>query len=129
MRKVAVASLGEMRDAASADLIVARLLEDRDAGVRIAAAVALAKIGDVKAVKPLIKAFERYPQDRRHFVGPMAKFRDPAVVETFIESLDDEDTAVKDLSWEGLKLLTGESLKKDRAVWAEWWELDGKKRF
>jgi HEAT repeat protein len=129
MRKVAVTALGELRDAASLELVISRLLEDRDGGVRAAAAMSLAKIGDAKAAPALIKAFERYPQERRHFVGPMAKFRDPAVVEVFIEALDDEDSAVKDLAWEGLKLLTGESLKKDRTVWSEWWELDGKKRF
>jgi len=62
-------------------------------------------------------------------VGPMARFRDAAVVETFIEALEDEDTKVKDLAWEALKLLTGEALKKSKSVWNEWWELDGKKRF
>jgi HEAT repeats len=129
MRAVAVTALGDMIDKDSLDLIVKRLMNDRSAQVRSAAATALAKIGNRKAVAPLVKAFERYPQDRRNFIGPMARFRDAAIVETFIEALDDDDTKVKSLSWEALKMLTGESLKKDKSIWSEWWELDGKKRF
>ncbi len=129
MRAAAVTALGEMRDKASLALITKRLLEDRDGRVRAAAATALAKLGDKKAVLPLIKAFERYPQDRRNFVGPMAAFRDKLIVETFIEALEDDDARVKEMAWQALKLLTDESMKKDRAVWSEWWEIDGRKRF
>jgi HEAT repeat protein len=129
MRAGAVTSLGEMRDKQSLDLLIKRLLDDRSGQVRGRAALALAKLGDKKAVRPLVKAFERYPQDRRQFVGPMARFRDVQVVETFIEALEDNDTKVKDLAWEALKMLTGESLKKEKSLWSEWWELDGKKRF
>ncbi len=129
MRAAAVTALGDMRDKASLAMIVKRLLGDRDGRVRGAAAMALAKIGDKKAVLPLIKAFERYPQDRRKFVGPMAAFRDKLIVETFIEALGDDDAKVKDLAWQALKLLTDETMKKDRGVWSEWWDLDGKKRF
>ncbi len=129
MRAVAVSALGDMVDKDSLDLIVKRLMDDRSTQVRSAAATALAKIGDKKAVAPLVKAFERYPQDRRNFVGPMASFRDAKIVETFIEALDDDDTKVKTLSWDALKMLTGESLKKDKSIWAEWWKLDGKARF
>jgi HEAT repeat protein len=130
MRAAAAEALGAMRDAESLDLLIDRLLADRSAEVRGAAALALARIGDAKAVKPLVKAFERYPQDRRQLVGPLARFRDPEGVETLIEALDDDDARVKDMAWDALKLLTGEtSLKKDRSIWNEWWELEGRKRF
>jgi HEAT repeat protein len=129
MRAVAVEAIGQMRDAESLELLITRLLEDRSSQVRIAAGISLARIGDAKAVLPLVKAFERYPQDRRHFVGPMAKFHEKKIVETLIEALEDDDSRVGELAWEGLRLLTGERMKKDRSIWAEWWELDGEKRF
>jgi len=129
MRAVAVTALGDMRDKVSLDMIIKRLMDDRSRQVRAAAATALAKLHDVKAVPPMVKAFERYPQDRRGFVGPMASFRHPRIVETFIEALDDNDTKVRALAHEALKMLTGETLKKEKGLWSEWWELDGRKRF
>ncbi len=129
MRAVAVTALGDMRDKDSLALIIKRLMDDRSGQARAAAATALAKIADSKAVAPLVKAFERYPQDRRNFIGPMASFKHPKIVETFIDALDDDDTRVKALAYEALKMLTGESLKKEKELWTEWWELDGRKRF
>ncbi|MHC4914644.1 MAG: HEAT repeat domain-containing protein [Planctomycetota bacterium] len=129
MREVAVAAIGMLRDAESLDLAIKRMLDDRNGGVRVEASKALALIGNAKAVMPMIKAFERYPQDRRFLVGPMARFRHVKVVETLIEALEDDDARVKDLSWEALKMITGESMKKEKGVWSEWWELDGKRRF
>jgi HEAT repeat protein len=129
MRAAAIAALGDMADKQSLDLVIQRLMEDRSREVRLASAVALAKLGDQKAVAPLLKAFERYPRDRRHFVGPMARFRSTGIVETLIEALDDDDLKVRELSYEALKMLTGETLKKERTIWREWWELDGRTRF
>lgn len=129
MRAAACAALGQMGDKGSLELLIKRLLDDRDGAVREAAAVSLAQLGEAKAIPPLVKAFQRYPQDRRRLVGPMARFRDKMIMENLIEALDDDDSKVKELAWQALKLLTGEQMKKDRSVWKEWWELDGRRRF
>lgn len=130
LRRAALSSLGLMDDKDSVDTLIKAVMEDRDSDCRVAAAFSLAQIGDAKAVPALVKAFaDRWPQDREKLVGPLARFRDPRVVEALIVGLDDPNARVADLSWEALKLLTGESFKKSKQEWEGWWELDGKKRF
>jgi HEAT repeat protein len=128
-RSAAIKAIGLLADTGSVEMIIKRLLDDRSEKVRIAAAISLAQIGDKKAIGALIKAYHRYPQNRRYFVGPMARFHDKKIIETLIEGLGDDDLKVIDQAWDGLKLLTGEDMKKDAAMWSEWWTLDGKKRF
>ena len=129
VRRAAAAALGLMGDKDGLDLLIKIVLEDRDAEVRAAAAFSLAQLGDPKAVPPLLKSFERFPQERARLVGPLSRFRDPKVVAALIEAIDDEDPKVGELAWEALKVLTGERLKKSKQDWADWWELAGKKRF
>jgi len=133
LRAAAVTALGLMEDKGSIDLLVECMLPEKvgnyNIDVSAAAAMSLARIGDPKAVKPMIKAFERYPQASTRLVGPLSRFRDRMVVETLIDALDNTDTRTSDLAWEALKMLTGSEMKKSKQVWREWWDLDGSKRF
>jgi HEAT repeat protein len=130
LRRAALEALGLMDDKDSVEALIKAVLEDRDTDCRAAAAFSLAQIGDAKAVPALVKAFsDRWPQDRERLVGPLARFRDPRVVEALIGALDDQNPRVGDLSLDALKLLTGENFKKAKQEWESWWELDGRKRF
>ncbi len=75
-RSAAIKAIGLLGDTASVEMIIKRLLDDRSEKVRIAAAISLAQIGDKKAIGALIKAYHRYPLNRRHLIGPMARFHD-----------------------------------------------------
>jgi HEAT repeat protein len=139
LRSAAATALGLMGDKDSVDLLVGCLLPDKPGAYNLdvgtAAAMSLARIGDPKAVLPMIKAFERYPQQSARLVGPLARFHDPRVVEILIDALDHVDATdasgakTSDLAWEALKLLTGSDMKKSKQDWRDWWDLDGKKRF
>ncbi|HOX07322.1 MAG TPA: HEAT repeat domain-containing protein [Planctomycetota bacterium] len=133
LRSAAAAALGLMADRDSVDLLISCMLPDKPGGYNLdvctAAAVSLARIGDPKAVRPMIKAFERYPQAGARLIGPLSRFRDPQVVETLIDALEHTDTQASDLAWEALKMLTGSDMKKSKQDWRDWWDLDGRKRF
>jgi HEAT repeat protein len=133
LRRAAVTALGLMEDKESLDLLVKCLIPDKPGSYNLevssAAAVSLARIGDSKAIRPLIKAFERYPQESSRLVGPLARFRDPQVVDTLIDALDHTDHTTSDLAWEALKMLTGSAMEKSKKDWRDWWDLDGRKRF
>jgi HEAT repeat protein len=133
LRSAAATALGLMEDKGSVDLLVACMLPEKPGDyhleVSAAAAMSLARIGDSKAVKPMIKAFERYPQESVRLVGPLSRFRDPKVIEALIDALDHTDTKASDLAWEALKMLTGSDMKKSKQDWRDWWDLDGRKRF
>jgi HEAT repeat protein len=133
LRSAAATALGLMGDKDSVGLLITCMLPDKPGGynleVSAAAAVSQARIGDPQAVKPMIKAFERYPQESARLIGPLSRFHDPLVVETLIDALDHTDPKASDLAWEALKMLTGGDLKKSKQDWRDWWDLDGRKRF
>ncbi len=56
-RLAVIQALGELRHAASADALVP-LLQDEDSDCRVAAAVALGKIGAARGARPMIRALE-----------------------------------------------------------------------
>jgi len=63
VRKIAVIVLAELKAKEAEGLLIDLVVNDNDAGVRLAAAEALGEIGSVKAVEPLYKA--KKDEDKR----------------------------------------------------------------
>ena len=87
-------------------------LKDKDEYVRKAAAYALGKIKDPRAVEPLIAALKDHNSDVREAAAyALGKIKDPRAVEPLIAALKDEDSDVRKAAAEAL----GE-IKDPRAV-------------
>ena len=84
-------------------------LSDVNRGWRLAAAVALGKIGDARAVKPLIKAlgdevneFHHRSKVRTSAAEALGKIGDERAVEPLIKMLSDEDSEVRSYAFKAL---------------------------
>ncbi|MCK4734678.1 MAG: HEAT repeat domain-containing protein [Methanophagales archaeon] len=82
-----------------------QILEDKssDVNYRVGAVAALGRIGDVRAVEPLIQALEDEDSYVRYkAVEVLGNLRDKRLVETFIQALKDENIPVRKKAAEAL---------------------------
>lgn len=95
VRCAALASLGQLRDVASVDVVIARF-EDGDPTVRQVAMIAAGEIGDERAVEPLERGLRRkQPEVRFQAVASLAMIQGEAAIERLSDLVGDEDAEVR----------------------------------
>jgi len=97
-------------------------LEDKD--LKATAAIILGKIGDSRAVEPLIAYIKNKNEDRSiriNAVRVLGEMQDIRAVEPLIDALKDEGLSYWVVG-DALKKITGEDSYHDQKWWKKWWE-------
>ena len=131
-----VANLNATSDDVRADMVAAigtlgikdswsfltRMLNDREAKVRAAAASALTALAADESAIEVVEALgrERDATVRLALVQVVIRLRLMKAVEPLIEWLGDTDESVRKAAENALRTLTGESLGQDKEAWANW---------
>jgi len=133
-RRACVRTLGELEAKEALDNLINILGLDTDRTVRAAAAGALAKLRDEKAVLMFLKAYERYRDNRVDIVKNLKVFKTEAVFAFLIAQMNDKEVSleIRALCAASLREMAGKNfgfdtkieLKRARAVrdWNNWWE-------
>jgi HEAT repeat protein len=91
--------------------------------IREEAALALAKIGDPRAVEPLIASLEfGEMRGRSAAAKALGSFKDKRAVEPLIAILDEFPGRACAVSADALKAITGQDFGTDAKKWREWWK-------
>jgi HEAT repeat protein len=81
----------QLKSKGDVDGLIEALGYQDDHNVRLAAATALGRIGNSRAVDPLISALEDQPRIREVAVMALGEIGDPRAVESLISALEDDD--------------------------------------
>ena len=105
-RAAACAWMGQNQGLANVASILILLGTDADSSVRRTAAQALAKLGDARAVEPLIRALaDKESGVRRAAAQALGALKDARAVEPLIRALADKESGVRDKAAEALGAL------------------------
>ena len=85
----------QLKSAADVDGLIEALGYRDDHNVRLAAASALGRIGDPRAVDPLISALDDRPRVREVIITTLGEIGDPRAVESLIVALEDADWNIR----------------------------------
>lgn len=90
MRILSATVMGEMKDAGAADVLISALTSDPNINVRYAAAEALGKIGNPKAINFLLETIKRSPYLAYPAIGSLGFLRAETTVE-LLQKIVEED--------------------------------------
>ena len=124
-RNCAAFSLGQLRakTPSATDCLLEAVLDERDEKLRESAAQALALIGDPRAPRHIIRAFQRYRQGREDLLKHLAYFKDGEAVEFLLDEIDKEDSPkIKKAALETLRILSHEDYESIDD-WRSWWSV------
>jgi hypothetical protein len=110
-RVCAAFALGELRakSAPALEALLEAVLDEREENLRDSAAAALAKIGDKRTPRYVIKACERYRQGRDVLMRSLAYFKDIEALEFLVRQVESDEPKTKKAAVETLRLMTGEN--------------------
>ncbi|RMF82918.1 MAG: HEAT repeat domain-containing protein [Chloroflexi bacterium] len=96
VRRCAVEALGKLGHNRAVDVLL-QALDDLDAEVRQVVPPALAAVGDLRAVEPLMRVahFDNDVNVRRQAIRYLGTFGDPYVIDTLTETLSDPDEMIR----------------------------------
>lgn len=94
VRMASIEALGDTNDPQATGLLL-ELLNDPSDDIRREAVMALGKIGDPRAIEPLINKLNSDDKVRRACAWSLRRFDDPRIVEPFLKLIDDPDPSVR----------------------------------
>lgn len=98
-------------------------LEGGNRSRRYEAALDLSRLGDERAVEPLVEALEDQDNDellRYKAMRALGGLRDRRAIAPLIEVLGDKNAGIRSTAASELMRITGQSFGEDRAKWEEW---------
>ena len=97
-------------------------MKDENWRVRKYSARALGKIGDTRALEPLIAVLKNDKLNVRiDAAEALGNIGDTRAVESLIAALKDEHPWIYENAAEALEKITGQDFWEDGAKWQEWW--------
>jgi HEAT repeat protein len=87
----------QLKSKGDVDGLIEALEYQDDHNIRLAAATALGRIGDPRAVDPLISALEDQPRVREVAAMALGEIGDPRAVESLIRALEDADWELRSM--------------------------------
>jgi len=98
-------------------------LEDGDKSVQSAAAQALGRLEDSRALEPLVAALKHADANvRREAAVPLGNLRDLRAVDPLIAALKDENSDVRERAALALRIVSQEDIGTDPGAWQKWWD-------
>jgi hypothetical protein len=122
VRAQAALALGKLKNPQAIPLLI-KALEDTSQWVRLDAVTALSHTNDASAILPLCKVLKDdvSPDVRRSSARLLGEIGGEIAVPALIQSLDDKDQAVTEISYKALQKITGQkALPKDGKAWQKW---------
>lgn len=122
-RKLAAAILGFEGNNKAVGPLISILDEEKNIKVKESVVRSLAKIGDKRAVEPIILLLGHDSlQIRQRATKALGYFKDHRAVEPLIKALSDKGSYVARNARESLVQITGQNFGEDQQAWRAWWE-------
>jgi len=121
-----IESLAPYRGEKIVDALIAALAES-DLDGREAAAGALGRQGDARAVPALLQAVRTdTTRVRLKAIRSLGELKDTQAITPLIAALAEPGTRIKTAAAAALQDITGQDFGEDPAKWRQWWEANGK---
>lgn len=129
-RKAALNALGEMQDLLAFDILI-EALDDKDYIIVISGARSLEKLGDKRAVEPLIRSIDKVNNNENWegwegkaainvFIEVLGGLGDPTAIEYIIPLL--KKSEFRENAQKALTKLTGRNIGNKYKDWIDWWD-------
>lgn len=118
----AVGSLRRVGGMRAVSLLARLMAYGKEAPYRLMAANALADLGDIRAVDPLVEALRHEDSEVRcHAAWVLGKLGYQAGIGPLITALKDKDPQVCKRAAQALKQITDQNFGEDASEWQRWW--------